>query len=96
MRITKKMVEEFNQTLENLNCSFKLAFDDKMIGFGNPICQIVPSNNIFIESSTINVTKEFYKVLEGFFTKRGIELSYNNVGSIFWSKDGWKDAVENT
>ena len=96
MKITKKMVEEFNQTLENLNCSFRLEFDNKTIGFGNPTCQIVPSNNIFIESSIINVTKEFYKVLEEFFTKRGIELSYNNDGSIFWSKDGWKDVVENT
>lgn len=95
MKITEDMVTVFNQTLENLNCSFRLEFDNKTIGFGNPTCQIVPSNNIFIESSIINVTKEFYKVLEEFFTKRGIELSYNNDGSIFWSKDGWKDVVKN-
>ena len=35
---------------------------------------------------------EFWRI---FFAKRDIELSYNNDGSIFWSKDGWKDIVEN-
>ena len=50
---------------------------------------------MFIQSSIINLTEEFYKVLEDFFSKRDIELSYNNDGSIFWSKDGWKDIVEN-
>ena len=49
------MENGFNQTLENLNCSFRLKFENG----------------------------------------RGIELSYNNDGSIFWSKDGWKNIVEN-
>ena len=50
---------------------------------------------MFIHSSIINLTEGFYKVLEDFFSERDIELSYNNDGSIFWSKDGWKDIVEN-
>ena len=94
MKITEDMVAAFNRTLENLNCSFKLKFDDKTIGFGNTTCQVVPSNDMFIHSSIINLTDEFYKVLEEYFRKRGIELSYNNDGSIFWSKDGWKNIVE--
>ncbi len=61
---------------------------------GNGQCKVVPSNDMFIHSSIINLTEEFYKVLEYFFSKRDIELSYNNDGSIFWSKDGWKDIVE--
>lgn len=78
MKITEDMVIVFNQTLENLNCSFRLKFESGMCGNGQ-----------------CNLTEEFYKVLEEFFSKRDIELSYNNDGSIFWSKDGWKDIVEN-
>lgn len=93
MKITEDMVTVFNQTLENLNCSFRLKFENGTCGNGQ--CKIVSSNDVFIKSSIINLTEEFYKVLEEFFSKRGIELSYNNDGSIFWSKDGWKDIVEN-
>lgn len=93
MKITEDMVTVFNQTLENLNCSFRLKFKNGMCGNGQ--CEVVPSNDMFIQSSIINLTEEFYKALEEFFEKRGIELSYNNDGSIFWSKNGWKDILEN-
>ena len=93
MKITEDMVIVFNQTLGNLNCSFKLKYESGTCGNGQ--CKVVPSNDMFIQSSIINLTEEFYKVLEEFFSKRGIELSYNNDGSIFWSKGGWKDIVEN-
>ena len=94
MKITEDMVTVFNQTLENLGCSFKLKYDDKTLGFCNPSCEIVPTSNMFIQSSIINVTDEFYNILDDFFAKRGIELTYNNTGSIFWSKDGWKDDLK--
>ena len=94
MKITEDMVIVFNQTLENLGCSFKLQYDDKALGFGNPSCEIVPTSNMFIQSSIINVTDEFYNILDDFFAKRGIELTYNNTGSILWSKDGWKDDLK--
>lgn len=93
MKITEDMVTVFNQTLENLNCSFRLKYESGMCGNGQ--CKITPSNEMFIQSSIINLTEDFYRVLENFFAKRDIELSYNNDGSIFWSKDGWKDIVEN-
>ena len=86
MEITEIMVKVFNQILENLNCSFKLEFNDGGMVADSPVCSIVPSSNLFIESSIINPTKEFYNVLEGFFRKRGVELSYNNDGLSFWSK----------
>lgn len=93
MKITEDMVTVFNQILENLNCSFKLKFEKGICGNGQ--CKVVPSNDMFIHSLIINLTTEFYKILEDFFSKRGIVLSYNNDGSIFWSKDGWKDVIEN-
>ena len=68
MKITEDMVTVFNQTLENLNCSFRLKFENGMCGNGQ--CVVVPSNNMFIHSSIINLTEEFYEVLEDFFSKR--------------------------
>lgn len=67
MKITEDMVTVFNQTLENLNCSFRLKFENGMCGNGQ--CKIVPSNDMFIKSSIINLTEEFYKVLEDFLVK---------------------------
>lgn len=88
MQITEDMVTIFNSMLENLNCSFRLCFEDEMSG--NAAYHIVPANDMFIHSSIINLTDEFYKVLEDFFYKRGIELTYNNTKSTFWSKNGWE------
>lgn len=93
MKITENMIAVFNQTLENLDCSFRLKMESGTCG--NTQCKIVPSNDKFIQSSIINLTEEFYKELEKFFNERGIELSYNNDKSKFWSRDGWKDIIEN-
>lgn len=84
MEITEHMVAVFNSTLKNFGCSFKLKFEDSISG--NPECKIVPSNDLFIQSSIINLSAGFYMHLEEFFNKRGIELSYNNDKSVFWSK----------
>ncbi len=82
INITEDMVTEFNQSLKSLNCSFKLLYDGR-----TSIAQfeIVPENNLFIESHIINPTMEFYKVLRDFFTEKGITLNCNNTGTIFWS-----------
>lgn len=87
-KITKEMVENFNQSLETMNCSFKLRYDDS---WKNPQCEIVPSNTLFINSAIINPTKEFYQTLDAFFKVNGIELSYNNTRDIFWSISGYDE-----
>lgn len=89
MKITEAMVSEFNDILTNLGCGFKLKYDDKEYGFGNPACLIAPTSDKFIRYFSCGVTDEFYKMVDDFFLKRGIELHYNNTGSIFWSKTGW-------
>lgn len=67
MKITEDMVTVFNQTLENLNCSFRLKYESGMCGNGQ--CKITPSNEMFIQSSIINLTEDFYRVLENFLLK---------------------------
>ncbi len=86
MRITNEMVDNFNNLITD--CSFKLKFNDE---FSNPTCEIVPKNNKYINSSIINLTNEFYQILENFFiTFYNIKLSYNNTKSHFWSSNGWE------
>lgn len=87
MNITEEMVKEFNQSLKTMNCSFRLALRNGINGNNN--CDIVIANDMFIQSCILNLTDKFYETLENFFAKYGIELSYNNTGSTFWSKNGF-------
>ena len=86
-KITEQMVDQFNEHIIGMGCVFKLEY----IESENPRCQLVPACNIFINSCIINPTKEFYLGMENYFRKQGIELTYNNTGSIFWSASGWSD-----
>ena len=88
MKISKDNVAVLNMELEKKGCCFRIGFYDDL---GNPKCQIVPSSEVFIESTIINPNRAFYKFLNEFFAERGIELSYNANGTIFWSKSGWDD-----
>lgn len=87
MKITEEMVKEFNQALETMNCSLRLKLREDMGGNNN--CDIVIANDMFVKSFILNLTDKFYETLENFFAKYRIELSYNNTGSTFWSKNGF-------
>lgn len=87
MKITEEMVKEFNQSLKTMNCSFRLALRGGINGNNN--CDIIIANDMFIQSCILNLTDKFYETLENFFAKYEIELSYNNTGSTFWSKNGF-------
>lgn len=83
--ITKDMINEFNSILKNLDSGLRVdiysSSDEK-----NLICTINPANNKYIKSAIFNFADEFYWMLEQFFNDRGIEINYNNTGSIFWAK----------
>lgn len=87
MKITEEMVKEFNQALKTMNYSFRLALRNGINGNNN--CDIIIANDMFIQSCILNMTDDFYEILESFFSKYGIELSYNNTGTTFWSKNGF-------
>ncbi len=87
MKITREMTNELNIVLANMGCSFKFHFREEPL---NNMIEVEPMNSQFIDSSIINLTKDFYKFLEDFFKSKGIEeLCYNNTGSTIWSKNGW-------
>lgn len=88
MKISKDNVTVLNMELEKKGCCFRIGFDDDL---ANPKCQIVPSSEVFINSTIINPNKAFYRFLDEFFAERDIELAYNNDSTIFWSKSGRDD-----
>lgn len=92
--ITVEMVEEFNKVLDELNCSFKYRIieDDNDFITGITSIERVMKTNAFISSAVINVTDEFYAFMISYFKNHfGIKLSFNNTGSICWSKSTEKE-----
>lgn len=93
MKITQEMVNEFNESLEMLQCSFRIKINYQYSDWEvNPTCSIIPSNDMYIDSTVFNMSKDFYTMLENFFETKGIkELAYNNTGSTFWARFGYID-----
>lgn len=85
MKITKEMVTELNEKLEQERCSFKYDFIPGL----NPHIMLVPHNIRFIDSYIINIDKDGRNLVNSFFASKGIELTYNNTGNVAWSKSGW-------
>ena len=88
MKITLKMVHEFNSILSSDGAVFRIELQNGTLN--NPIATIVTANDKYIESYIINPSREFYSLLDDFFKEKGIELTYNNTKSTFWSKSGWE------
>lgn len=84
MNITKEMICEFNRSLKDLGCSFRIKYTEDIIS--SPCGEIVIANDLFVNSAIINLSDRFYKTLDYYFEKRGIKLNYNNTRSIFWGK----------
>lgn len=82
--ITENLVNEFNDILEKLNCSFRLKYGAEIITSGE--FRIIPFNNLFIDYAYIELSKEFITKLENFFEDRHITLSHNDDRTLFWAK----------
>lgn len=86
MKITNKMVMELNSELAIMGCPFRYAFRDTD---NNPSIEIVLPSARFVDSFIINPTKEFFTWVKAWFEVKGIELTFNNTGTIMWSRNGW-------
>lgn len=92
VKITKDMILNFNNILESKGCCFRLKYTDGT--GGNPHGEIVPMSMKYIESAIINPSKDFYDDLIQFFKRKGIELSFNNTKTTFWSLYGFDNSNE--
>lgn len=83
--IEEKDIEDLNEILKSMNCAFKFAFSKSAIM--STTIEIVPTSNVFIDSSIININDKGYYFIRGFFRKRGINITHNNTRSIFWAME---------
>ena len=78
-----KMIEDFNHFLEEKSSVIRLYPSYTSVDI-----KIVQGEYLNMKDQIIIPTKEFYDELENFFThKHGVELSFNNTRSSFWTKD---------
>lgn len=88
MKITREMVIELNNELAVKCCPFRYEYEEATEYSRIPQMEIALPNMNCVSSYIINVTKDFLKWLDIWFkTKYGIELTYNNDGSVLWAKN---------
>lgn len=80
-KITQEMIDSINETLCK-DTSFHIIMEnDPFI-----CCKIRLRNAQFIEAYTLHPNTLWYSELENAFREKGVRISYNNTGDIFWSK----------
>jgi hypothetical protein len=90
MKITKEMTMELNNELAVKGCPFRYKYEEVAYS-NNPHIEIILPSMHGVSSFIINPTKGFFTWIKHWFGMRGIEISFNNTGSIMWSADGWDE-----
>lgn len=81
--ITEDMLTQFNEQVLNIHPIELVMQEGPAVG----CVKIQLKRDPFIESSIINLSEHFYDWLNNYFEQvYGIELNFNNTGTIFWSK----------
>lgn len=81
--ITEDMLTQFNEQVLNIHPIELVMQEGPAVG----CVKIQLKRNPFIESSIINLSEHFYDWLNNYFEQvYGIELDFNNTGTVFWSK----------
>lgn len=79
--ITDKMIYYFNKIMqENHESPIKLVRNKEIEGVVN-----ITIEDKFIEYLGIELSDEFYDILNNFFSAQGIKLSFNNTGLTIWA-----------
>lgn len=82
-QITEDMLKQFNEQVLNIHPLELVMEDGPAVG----CVRIQLKHNPFIESSIINPSEYLYAWLTNYFEQvYGIELNFNNTGTVFWSK----------
>ena len=80
IEISEEQIEELNEIYKDSIFKFKL---DNTHGFS--AAEVIPKTYNYIESATINLSRECISQIEEYFAKASIKLSWNNIYSNFWS-----------
>ena len=95
-RIEPWMVNEINEMLRKENSILTLEWEytesnkDLQEENRNILCNIRLVETKYIDTYIVNPTKEFYTMIENYFTEKGLtRINYNNTKSTFWNLDGY-------
>lgn len=82
-QITEDMLKQFNEEVLKID-PLELVME---VGSAVGCVKIQLKPSAFVESSIINPSERFYYLLNTYFEHvYGIELNFNNTGTVFWSK----------
>ena len=82
-QITEDMLTRFNESVLKIHPLELVMEDGPAVG----CVKIQLKRDPFIESSIINPSEYLYEWLTNYFEQiYGIELDFNNSGTVFWSK----------
>ena len=82
MKLTKKIVDALNLSLEQKGCIFRFEFKESVL----PDMIVVPVNTQFLHSWILNLSDEAIKYVETFLEAYQItNLQWNNTRSVAWS-----------
>ncbi|MBB6694413.1 hypothetical protein H7B90_23735 [Cohnella xylanilytica] len=83
-KITEVHVVDFNDQMMRKGSSyriFKTPYNDYSFEINYPV-DVFEKDRPMIYPNT-----EFYSILVGFFITKGIQITFNNTGSTFWTND---------
>lgn len=80
IEINERQVEELNEIFKD--SIFKFKIDDS---HGFSAIEIVPKTYNYIDSATINISRECINQIEEYFAMFNMEITWNNIYSNFWS-----------
>ena len=85
-----RFIYMMNKMMETLGCSIAFWKDSISDEMANTYCyDIKLANSKFMNSYILNMTDEFYKIIEYAFTKFDLTFKYNNTRScVFLNKKG--------
>lgn len=86
----KKVINTLNEMLNQLRCNVLFTKDSISDRTTNAYCyDIKLANSKFMDSYILNMTDDFYRIIENAFTKFDLKFSYNNTRScVFLNKKG--------
>lgn len=87
-KLTREMIKDLNGKLKEKGVGFRYEFSDETTYAPKAQIIVEDNGNGWVDNVIVNCTDAYYEWLkEWFSTKYGIIITFNNTGSIFWSKD---------
>ena len=80
-KITNTMIKDFNKIMHEVyNSKIRITKET------NNWFKLIADDCFVSEDVSLSLNEKFYSILETFFKKYNIELSYNNTKTIFWER----------